>query len=482
MKLQSITNFGRNRSFTAAVHEPRSEAEVLAVLASCAGRSIRAVGRLHSWSEVILADDVLIDLRHMQGVRIEDREGRPWVTVEAGCQIKRLLAELDQHGLTMPSIGLITEQTIAGAMSTGTHGSGKHCLSHYAEEIRLATYDAETGIPVVSIITDGEELRAARCSLGALGIMVSIGFWARPAYRVEEFVELYDRLDDVLAKEADYPLQQFFLIPWRWKYFGQHRRETDRPRSLLAGVYRWYFFLSIDVLMHLWFLLLCRVVRSARFSKFFFRHIASKMVIRNWQVVDRSQAQLIMEHELFRHIEIEMFVRRPQLDDSLSYVIELLQHFDGDATALPETRRAQLQEAGLLKDLDRARGSYTHQYMICVRRILPDNTLISMTSGGDESWYSLSFISYASPGDRRGFYTFAEQLCRTMVALFRSRPHWGKYCPLTKDEVEQLYPNLPAFRRVCDRYDRPGIFRNQWLKTIVLADQETSSEPNGRSR
>ena len=72
-----------------------------------------------------------------------------------------VLAELErQANVTLPSLGLITEQTIAGAISTGTHGSGKASMSHYIEEIRLATYDKRTGEPVVKTIADGDELRA----------------------------------------------------------------------------------------------------------------------------------------------------------------------------------------------------------------------------------------------------------------------------------------------------------------------------------
>jgi len=121
-----------------------------------------------------------------------------------------------QSGGTLPSLGLITEQSIAGAVSTGTHGSGKHSLSHYIDEVRAATYDPATGKPVIRVISDGSELRAARCSLGSLGVIVSVGFWCRPQYQIEEHFRRYNGLDEVLAAETDYPLQQFYLIPWLW--------------------------------------------------------------------------------------------------------------------------------------------------------------------------------------------------------------------------------------------------------------------------
>jgi FAD/FMN-containing dehydrogenase len=178
MNVKPITNFGQNLSFTPKrVFSPKTEIELLSILKECRGRQVRTIGSLHSWSEAPVADDVLIELRHMNQVHVEQQDGRTWATVGAGCQIKRLLVELDrQCDCTLPSLGLITEQTIAGAISTGTHGSGKHSLSHYMDEIRIATYDPTTGEPVIRVISNGPELQAARCSLGALGVIVSVGF------------------------------------------------------------------------------------------------------------------------------------------------------------------------------------------------------------------------------------------------------------------------------------------------------------------
>src|SRR5215213_6087607 len=93
------TNFGGNRSFKPkASYAPQDEAELLAVLREVRGHRIRVIGKLHSWSEAAVADDVLIDMWHFQEVRVENRDGRQWVTAGAGCQIKRLLAELKRQG------------------------------------------------------------------------------------------------------------------------------------------------------------------------------------------------------------------------------------------------------------------------------------------------------------------------------------------------------------------------------------------------
>ncbi|MEK6262776.1 MAG: D-arabinono-1,4-lactone oxidase [Planctomycetota bacterium] len=468
----TIVNFGRNVAFQPQVMAaPRSEDEVLQILKQHAGRHIRGMGRLHSWSEAPRGDDVLLDLRHLNGVQTEVRDGRVWATIGAGCQIKRVLAELErQAGVTLPSVGLITEQTMAGAISTGTHGSGKSSLSHYIAEVRIATYDAVTGEPVIRTISDGSELRAARCSLGCLGVIVSVGLWARPQYRVEEHFRRHATLDEVLAAEVVLPLQQFYLMPWSWDFYGHHRREVTQPRSGLARLYRLYCFLTFDLGLHLILQVLVKWWRSRWGTHFFFRRVLPWTVIRHWKVTDKSQAMLVMKHELFRHIEIEVFVKRSQLPAAVSFVMELLRHFDGEPNALSDATQVRLQSLGMLETLVSCAGSYTHHYPICVRRVLPDDTLVSMASSDGEDYYALSFISYAQPSEREGFFRFAEHLARTTAALFQARPHWGKYCPIDSETVVALYPHLAEFRNVCSSLDPTGRFRNEWVSRVLFAD------------
>jgi len=392
---------------------------------------------------------VLLDLRQLNEVRVEtNAAGQSIATIGAGCQIKRALAELDRlGGLTLPSVGLISEQAIAGAISTGTHGSGKHSLAHYVSAVGLALYDAESGEPIVRTISGGDELRAARCSLGCLGIILSVQMPVRPQYFVEEHLREYQSLAEVLAAEEQFPLQQFYVLPWRWTYLAQHRREVPGPRSLLAPLYRAYWFTFIDLGLHLLLLLLVQVLKSPALIRGFYRWLVLLAVIRGWRVVDRSQDQLIMEHELFRHIEIELFVTRSRLEGALQFVREAICDSGAD---------------------------YTHHYAICVRKVLPDETLISMSSGQTEPSYAISLISYARPSDRAGFFQFAESLAHSMSQRFDARPHWGKYCPFSAAAAERLYPRLGEFREICARYDPRGQFRNEWTSHIVLGDRSAT--------
>jgi len=468
-------NFGRNRVLQpSAAYTPANEQEVLEILDRHSGQSIRAVGRLHSWSEAILGDGVQLDLRRLDDVLLEP-DGEHFVaTVGAGCQVKRLLKELNRGGATLHSLGLIDVQTIAGAISTGTHGSGRHSMSHYVEEVRIARYDESTGKAFIDEVSAGDPLLAARCSLGSLGIILSVKIRCREQYNIQEHFTESRRLEDVLAAEESYPLQQFYFIPWRWSYFIQHRREDNGKRSLLAKLYRLYWFGVMDYAMHLKILFLKRILRNRRMIRFSFRRIVSVFLIRKWKVTDRSSSMLVMKHEAFRHIEIELFVPRDKLADALRFTKEVIEVAGGKESTMSEVNQRRIEDIGMQDALEELQDQYCQHYPICVRRVLPDDTLISMASGGGQDWYAVSFISYAKPARRAGFTLFSSFMARSMSQLFEARPHWGKISPLEASELTSLYPRFDTFRTVCKTFDPQGVFQNEWTTALLEADEESS--------
>ncbi len=187
-----IVNFGQNVHFAPRrLYTPRTEGELLDILNRHSSGQIRVVASRHAWSEAIVSDDALIEMRHFNYVRIHQQAGETFATVGGGCQIKHLLMVLNRRGLTTPSVGLITEQTIAGAISTGTHGSGKHSLSHYISALRIACFPADVDVAQIREVTEGTELRAARCSLGCLGVIVDVTLSLRsPVFRSREVFAL----------------------------------------------------------------------------------------------------------------------------------------------------------------------------------------------------------------------------------------------------------------------------------------------------
>jgi FAD/FMN-containing dehydrogenase len=480
-----VRNFGRNVDFQAEVLTPRDEREVLALLRAHAGRTIRAVGAAHSWSGLVRSDHFVIDLRRLD--RIDVHRGGPGVatvTAGAGARIGAILKALAAHGLTLPTVGAITKQTIAGAVSTGTHGSGASSLSHYVRGVRLATHDPRTGEPAL-IDLDGTNpdpclLRAARCGLGCLGVIVSVTLACVPAYDVEEVLDLPHSVLEVLAAADAYPLQQFVVIPYAWRPYAFHRRRADRRRrrSLWSRVttraYRAHKLLVVDVLMHLLVKGLARFA-SGHTIQGFYRRALPATALRGLAVTDTSERALTLRHDLFRHVEMEVFVPAAALVEALHLVQVLTDAFAGVGRLSTSIETALAARApGALAELQRHEGRYTHHYVIPCRRVHPDETLISMTADGREAW-ALGFFTYAELTP--AFHAYCRAVGLALVALHGARLHWGKYFPLDHAEaVAGAYPGLARFHAHCAGYDPAGTFRSaEVAATLALTGAPRST-------
>ena len=465
-----IFNFGHNVDFQPmAVHRPGSVDELLEILDRHRGQEIRAVGSLHSWSRAPATTGVMLELKELTSIEIEREDQSIYVSVGAGCQLKKLNNHIAAQGLALPSLGLIDEQTVAGATATETHGSGKNSLSHYIESVSIAHYDDQSGKAKISIVTSGEDLKAARCSLCLMGIIVSLKFRCRKRYNIEEHARAHDSLASVLALEPDFPQQQFYLMPWSWRYFGHHRVETEMATSMLAPVYRLYCFLVVDIGLHLAITCLVKLLRRGWPVRFFYKQILPLTIIRNWKVVGDSSAILTMQHELFRHIEIEVFVQSSRLEKATQFLIDVISVFGGQEFLHRRSTESLLTRIGRWDELQKNRGEYVHHYPICFRRIQPDATLISMASPGsriDEDWYSISLISYQWSNDRNGFFKFADFVGQTFGQLFEGRCHWGKYNPLDRDMIGKLYPLIDEFQETVKRFDPNSVFKNDWFRQL----------------
>ena len=464
-----FTNFGRNVAFQAEGLTPRDEQEVLELLRAHAGRTIRAIGAAHSWSDVTRSDDLVMDVRRLD--RIEIHRGGPGVatvTVGAGCRIGTILEALAVHGLTLPTVGAITKQTIAGAISTGTHGSGASSLSHYVRGVRLATYDPRTREPtLIDLHVDGRDpsrFQAARCGLGCLGVIVSVTLACVPTYEVEEALDLPRSVREVLAVADVFPLQQFAMIPYAWRPYAFHRRRAHPQRRrglgpwLATRAYRAHKLLIVDVFMHLVVKGLARLPWG-RVIRWFYQKGLPATVVRGLAVTDTSTRMLTLRHDLFRHVEMEVFVPAPALIEALHLVQVLTDAFAGVRRLSPSMEAALTARApGALTELRQHEGRYTHHYVIPCRRVHPDETLISMTADGREAW-ALGFFSYA--GLTPEFSAYCRAVGLALTALHGARLHWGKYFPLSHTEaVAAAYPGLARFRAHCDGYDPAGTFRS----------------------
>ncbi len=417
---------------------------MLQILARHAGGRVRAMGARHSWSAAAACDDVSLDMSGLDEIQLRPGGAHDWVRVGAGCRLQKLLDQLRAVGRTLPTLGAIKRQTISGAISTGTHGSGKQSLSHFVAAIRIAGYDPASGEPRIFEYREGEALEAARCAVGCAGVILSVDLPTVPRYKIRETVRHRARLDEALAGVATCPLTQFALIPHRWDYLVFERIAlADRALSpgewIGALLFRLYQFLWVDLIAHLAVkAALAAGPRAQILVQKLLPHLTLKGVVR----VDDAEHVLTLGHHYFRHEEMELFVPASRLADALQLLRQATEAFA-------------------------ARREYTQHYPFLIRRVLPEDTLISMAAAAQEPWYSISVFTYHAPSRRAGYYAFCAWLAGAMHEQFEARLHWGKHFPLTAAQVGRAYPGLDRFRQFCGASDARGVFRNAFAERVL---------------
>ena len=475
------TNFGRNISWQPAVlHVPGGETELLQLLDRHAGRHVRAVASRHAWSALCATDGVSVDLRQLNTVSVERAaDGTTWATIGAGCTISRALQQLRaQSGVTLPTLGAITRQTIAGALSTATHGSGRPSLSHFPGIMRLAQYGPDGRARLVEL-HDGPALRAARCALGCMGIVTAVRLPCVPDYAVVHRDEGAETLAEVLAGEAEYPLQSFLLLPWSWKWYVWRRRVAraeERSAPLRRFTRRAAGAVLRDTLQHAGLKVLLAGGSPAMVRQYM-KRLMPLQLRPSSAVVDRSDHVLTLAHERFRHVEMELFVPASRLALALAVSRHVLtvaagapapsnQDAEARASGLDlAAARATVADAGFGDAIGALRGRYTQHYPLFCRRVLSDDTLVSMSADASEPLHTISFFTYER--DLKGFEATATVLARVLRLTCDARPHWGKWFPLSLAEIEPLYPHLSEFRAQCIAADERGTFRNEFTGRVL---------------
>jgi L-gulonolactone oxidase len=186
-------NWSGSQRCTPARHaQPRTRGELVQAIADGIA-PVRVAGAGHSFSAGALTEGTLISLDHL--TRVLDADAATGlVRVEAGIRLHQLSRELHTRGLAMPNLGDIDAQSLAGALTTGTHGTGTRfpILAAQVESVELIAADGRE-----LTLSGGDGLRAARVSLGALGVVAAVTIRCVPAFRLR-IVDRPEPLEDVL--------------------------------------------------------------------------------------------------------------------------------------------------------------------------------------------------------------------------------------------------------------------------------------------
>ncbi|PKQ09505.1 MAG: FAD-binding protein [Alphaproteobacteria bacterium HGW-Alphaproteobacteria-12] len=211
---------------------PASEAE-LSEIVKTSVTPIRAVGAGHSFSPLVPTQGTLLSLDRLNGLIGHDPE-RQRATLRAGTRLGAMGDLLAAKNLALANLPDINKQTIAGAISTATHGTGADIgsLSSFVTAMRLTTASGdaldcdETSNP--------DLLSAARVSLGALGIVTQTTLQARPLYKLKRrtwTAPVEEMLEQAPALWASHRNFEFYYVPYSGMTIGITNDETDEPET-----------------------------------------------------------------------------------------------------------------------------------------------------------------------------------------------------------------------------------------------------------
>ena len=222
---------GNQRCVPVAVHEPGSTDEVASIVRRAAesGQRVKAIGGGHSFTDAAMTDGHLVSLDGMKGIVTVDGAD---VTVEAGIRLRDLNAQLFERGLALPNLGDIDKQSIAGATSTATHGTGAGLGNLATAIVGLELVTGDGSVVRADERTDPELLRVARVGLGALGVLTEVTLRCVPAFNLHA-VETIERVADVIAdfgnimRSTDHV--EFYWMPGGRRCQVKRNTRTDEP-------------------------------------------------------------------------------------------------------------------------------------------------------------------------------------------------------------------------------------------------------------
>lgn len=412
------TNWAGNETAPGRPETPRTIEELRGLIAG--GQMIRPVGAGHSFTPLIGGAGTIVDLSQMTGDPVISVNGSR-ARVRAGARLYELAEALGAHGFAFRNLGDINVQSLAGAMSTATHGTGATlpCLAAEMTGAQILTASGEL------LELGPDEMPGARVALGALGVLTEIEFNVVPAYDLRRRVGvapveiLLDEMHDLWAAHRHF---EFFWIP----HTGKGLRVTHEVSTGARGRAP----MDLDNIALKVFALARNLGRVSPAA----RRALMKAVLafqsdedftgESWQVLSKPRA--------VKFVEMEYHLPPENAREALLEIIRLT-----------EERHPEIY------------------FPVEVRQTAGDDGWLSPFQGGNR-------VSVAVHHDARQDPT---AYFRDAEAIFRAaggRPHWGKMHNLVRRDLEDLYPGLPKFDALRKRLDPEGRFLSPALRRLLL--------------
>ncbi|AIV33777.1 D-arabinono-1,4-lactone oxidase [Streptomyces sp. CCM_MD2014] len=392
------------------------------------GLRVKAVGTGHSFTSIAATDGVLIRPQLLTGIRSIDRDAMT-VTVEAGTPLKRLNLALARKGLSLTNMGDIMEQTVSGATSTGTHGTGRDSASIAAQIRGLELVTADGSVLTCSADENPEVFAAARIGLGALGVVTAITFAVEPVFLLTAREEPmpFDRvLSDFDALWSENEHFEFYWFPHTGSTNTKRNNRSAGPEQPVGRFQGWVDdeFLSNGVFQAANWLGRAAPATIPAIARISSRALSARTYTDIPYKVFTSPRRV-------RFVEMEYAVPRE---------------------AVVET----LRELRAMVDRSRLRISFPVE----VRTAPADDITLSTASGRDSAYIAVHMFR-GTP--YQAYFTAAERI----FTAHGGRPHWGKVHTRDAEYFSRVYPRFGEFTALRDRLDPDRLFLNDYLRRVL---------------
>ncbi len=423
---------------------PRSVEELARVVGEYgrAGRRLRVVGSGHSFTPLVQTDDTLIRMDGLRGVTAFDVE-RGLVTVLGGTPLKQLGDALLERGVAQENLGDIDVQTITGAISTGTHGTGVRFGNLATQVAALTLVTAAGEVLELSPERDSDLFKAAQVSLGALGVIASVTLRVVPAKRLR-YQTRRERIDSLIANLEQYKGQnshfEFFWFPYtKWAQAKFTNETSAQPTS--ANL--WTEFNRV-VLENGVFWALSEMSRVAPPLS------ATACKVSAWGIAPTTAVEY--SHRLYATPRAVRF-------QEMEYNIPA-QHFAAVMAEIEATIN---------------RGRFAVNFPVECRFVKADDIWLSPACQRDSAYIAVHMY--------RGMpYQSYFQAIEEIFQRYDGRPHWGKMHTLTAETLATRYPRWADFQQVRAQLDPQGVFLNQYLRRLFGVASGSSAAPADSGR
>lgn len=410
------------------IFSPESEEEIQSIVKKAISESkkVRIIGAGHSFTPLAWTTDYLINLDKYEGLISVNKE-KSQVVTKAGTKLYKLSELLFEQGMAMENMGDIDRQSIAGTISTGTHGTGKNFKSISNQVIALRFINGSGEIIECSETHNKDLFKSAQVSLGTLGVITEITMQCVPAYKLklenrnEQLSKVIHELDDRNQTNRNF---EFYWFPYTDTSWTKSSNITDlQPDKVnIANAF------SEHVLENYAFKLMCE--------------IAHKMPSKT-EWVSKTSASTVSSFDKVYHSHKIYATKRMVKFNEMEYNIP--------AEAFNDVWR------DITKTINSKK--YNIHFPIEVRFVKGDDIHMSPAYQRESAYIACHAYGKKDP---KPYFKALEEI----FSAYDGRPHWGKMNTLTPERIEKLYPKFQKFLNHRQDQDPDKIFISPYFENL----------------